>query len=481
MTKAKRKVAQAMTDEAKIASVRQRVAAVGLDEKEIVPKLLEKYGVLAYDFVRTAQLEPGRVSNRTGEKFLTTRKLIEHIANDEVSDTVLAKAINKQPTEIKAKALAYKVEKEAVEESKSEEIKTIEQEAAQREEKTAVRVDQSAIKGQEDVQEVPIVVVQEEEKNKDENKNMRFDWSKEELKIDEGYQFDWANSGKQQKAQPEQSSEDRTLALSPLYDENSPEYQMRQKAKEKLAEMKEGNGGGEVSFAELKANGVKQSDMNTVMTQDMLGEVSSSQEMLKMSEVAIKVDRSMSGQGRCAAGTNRITSRRDTLNFDYRQYVQDVPTTYYKKSRTSRAVATQGTATAQIAAMHKSDKFVCFDYESDMKGNEQLKNIQAKGTIIGYPGEKNSAQPAGHTTCLAADGQWRTDAHNSEEWLFGEGAAQRYSAKGKGKVCVIFDANATVSDKMAEEMLYQQYVRESQENEMGLGNFRLASKANDGR
>ena len=65
----RRKLAQELSDEAKIARARKKIAALGLDEKEVMPKLLEKYGVLAYDFVNKACMEPGKLCNRTGEKF----------------------------------------------------------------------------------------------------------------------------------------------------------------------------------------------------------------------------------------------------------------------------------------------------------------------------------------------------------------------------------------------------------------------------
>lgn len=428
MTK-RRKVAQAMSDEAKIAAARKKIVTLGLDEKEIMPKLLEKYGVLAYDFVNKAMMEPGRLCNRTGERFLATKKLIKHYAEDEVALTTLAKAVNKKPEDVQAKAEAYKAEQAHDEEMKPEKIKKIEHVA----EVKSFRFE-SVVPAQENSSDIEQSRVQEYSGL-----------------LDEGKPDDKKPGEKETVATPlsvEQSE----------YDLTTMEGRAKQKAQQCLAQLKEE--GGEISFAKLRQNGVMQTDLNAVINQDRLGEVSSSPEMMRMGEVAITVERSMSGSGRCAAGTNKITNRKDTLNFNYRDYLDKVPMTYYKKSSRSQAVPTKGTATAQIEAMHQSDKFVCLDYPSDMAGNEKLGSIKAVGTIIGYSGEKTSIQPAGHTTVLAKDGVWRTDAANSEGWLFGKGAATRYGAKGEGKVSVIFDCNATVSDQMAEDILYQRYLRE---------------------
>ncbi|MBO5038698.1 MAG: hypothetical protein J6C85_04515 [Alphaproteobacteria bacterium] len=437
----RRKMAQVMSDEAKIAAARKKIATLGLDEKEIMPKLLEKYGVLAYDFVSKAMMEPGRLCNRTGEKFLATKKLISHYAEDEVDLHVLAKAVNKKPDEVRAKAEAYKAEQAHDEETKPENIKRIEHTA----EVKSIRLES-------------LIAVQAQSKNSSE------------------FMQRLQESLRQAGTQPKEEAVVATsTALLPEYDPNTLEGKAKQKAKERLAQLKEGKNG-EISFADLKQNGVMQTDLNMVVSQERLGEISSSPEMLKMGEVAINVERSMPGKGRCAAGTNQITNRRDTLNFDYKDHLDKVQMTYYRKSSRAKAVATKKTATAQIEAMHQSDKFVCFDYPSDMAGNQKLGSIKAVGTIIGYSGEKNSIQPAGHTTVLAKDGVWRTDAANSKGWLFGKAAATRYGAKGEGKVSVIFDKNATVSDQMAEDILYQQYLREERQQQFMIARNNQASR-----
>ncbi|MBO5441601.1 MAG: hypothetical protein J6A09_03455 [Alphaproteobacteria bacterium] len=447
----RRRMAQVMSDEAKIAAARKKIVALGLDEKEIMPKLLEKYGVLAYDFVNKAMLEPGRLCNRTGEKFLATKKLIKHYAEDEIEPALLAKAINKKPEEVKAKAVAYRAEQAHDEETKPVEIKKIERTA----EMKSVLVDSVVDRRLPDLGIISI----------DKLMNLRNHNTSE-----------FVESLSSTSAAEPTAEQDNVSLLRPEYNPNTPEGRAKKKAQERLAQLKEGKNG-EISFADLKKNGVNKADMCTVMTQDRLGEVSSSQAMERMSKLSSK-----KGKSNCAQEVRKLCERKDTINFDYRNHMTGLPMTYYKvydkNGRLIKTEKTMYTATTQIETMHRSDKFVCFDYDSDKVGLEELKGrITAKGAILGYPGSKSSIQPAGHTTVLRQNGNWQAGGVNSDEWLFGGSAAQRYAPKGEtGTVSVIFDKDAKVSDQLAEDMLYQQYLREERQLEFMIARNNQSSR-----
>ncbi|MCM1322787.1 MAG: hypothetical protein NC218_01230 [Acetobacter sp.] len=279
------------------------------------------------------------------------------------------------------------------------------------------------------------------------------------------------------KAQAEEMLTAAAVLPTALKTENviGPEKLARAKARCRLAELKDEKGHTEVSFADLRENGVLQEDMNAIIAGERLKEVHSSKRMEIMGIEAKRYDARTGGQGNCAQGVNKITMRADTCRYDYRIYQNQVETTYHRSSKTAKPKETQGTATAQLATMHQQEKFVCFDFESNMKGNPDIRNIQATGTILGFPGSKNSAQPAGHITCLGPDGKWHTDITEDMDRMCSDRVAERYGCNDKGTYCIIFTSDATLSDAAAEDILYQQYIREWQEREKE----RAVEKQND--
>lgn len=464
----RRRTAQTMSDDAKIAAARKKLVKIGLDEKEVMPKLLEKYGVLAYDFVNNALQEPGRLCNRTGERFQPSKKLILHYANDEISDTALAKAVNRKPAEVKLKAGLYKAEQERAAQDASPEIKEVQAEAKAKEEKVEGRVDEK-------MAQVPV----REEKKDDDFKSY--------LPIEKTTTFtpDWrqntvpSNTPTDAAAHASDGENSPSMILDPQYDENSPQGQARKKAQEKVREMKEQNGGGKISFAELRASGVLPSDLGEVITKDRIGEVyGGSKEMEAIARCAVATDRKMPGQGRCGAAAN--VTLRDSVGVNIKAYMDPSNTTYYRNG--NKVERTPYTATNYTDSLSRNPEFVSLEFDYKAKeGISFLKDIHAKGTGLGYEGVRNSTQPAGHLAFLGSDGQWHADATNSRAWL-SNGAARRYSDSktGEGKVSVIFHNSAQVSDQVAEDALYQKYLREAEFEKINVVN-NVLSNGNGGR
>lgn len=99
MTKAA--VKQEMSQDAKLAKTKILLSRAGVDVDKTMKKLVDTYGLNAYDIVVSSMVRPSAVMQSLGEKPTTSKKTIEYIANSKVPPAKLAKALGKSETEIK--------------------------------------------------------------------------------------------------------------------------------------------------------------------------------------------------------------------------------------------------------------------------------------------------------------------------------------------------------------------------------------------
>lgn len=429
----RRRMAQVMSDEAKIAAARKKIVALGLDEKEIMPKLLEKYGVLAYDFVNKAMLEPGRLCNRTGEKFLATKKLIKHYAEDEIDASLLAKAVNKKPEEVKAKAVAYRAEQAHDEETKPVEIKKIERTA----EMKSVLVDSVVDRR---LPDLGIISIDKLMNLRNQNHNTS----------------EFVESLSSTPAAEPTAEQDNVSLLRPEYNPNTPEGRAKKKAQERLAQLKEGKNG-EISFADLEKNGVKKIDMCEVVKPENFSEIHTGPLGKELARNAKKYDDNHGTSGKCLKGV-RVAAQ-DTLGVkkgDYRNYTSS------KKAKDSRVL------------WEKTGDFVTIECENHgVHGNPEIDTLPA-GSVVTYENGTNKKAMHGknfsyygHVAVKGEDGAFHSD-RTDDSLANGKRYGKRY--------WVSLSKDSTMTDKMAEDMLYQQYLREERQQQFMIARNNQSSR-----
>ena len=438
----KRKVAQEMSEGRKIALAKQYILRLGLDAEDIMPKLQAKMGGMAYDFVKEACMHPGYLVNRTGEPFQKSKDLIATYANENVSDERIAKALGARTDKeittkivsIQAAALRYNAAKES-EELKPAELSNLRQEADQKHQQAILRMNQRT-----DIQPA---------------------------KITPTYTIP-TFTAPEAIAPWQKPAEPTTKAIEPTDGENlmSPEARARQKAQEQLAAMKNGRTG-EISLDELNNQGVTPADMQCAVTKENMTEIHAGPQAQALGKKAQQIDAQRHTVGRCAGAAG--DSIRITTGYDYHADAEG--TVKYRIGRKTKY--STGNGTTQTRAIRKAEEFYAFDFSSDKQnGNPEIAGLKEPGTYIGWEAKADARQPLGHAAIMGPDGKWHCDITQTSEYMSSAQPAKRYQSD---TYTIAFLGDCTASDKLAEEMLYQKYLRE--ENQIDLTQFRVADNA----
>ena len=388
-----------LSDDEKIAKARLKLTSLKLDADEILPKLLKKYGAYSYDFIMQATATPAYVAQRTNQPFMSSKALILHYANDQIPDDTLAKAIKKNVDDIKQAAAQYQTDQN----NRDEQVRRTEDRAQEDNNRMSARL------------------------------RIRSDGSVY-------LERPTAQNTPPTRTQPTTPS---TPTTDPVVEGNSPEEIARNKARAKLEEMKQGRTG-EVSLQELNQQGVQKTDMQNVVTEQNFTEIHAGNMGRQIAADVEARDRRIAGYGNCAG----ITA--DTL-----------VTVTGRDARMAVGGRNRNSGTRQTNAMHNFDEWYMFDFPNNQRtGNPAIANLTEPGTYIGWAAARNATQPAGHAAFMGSDSKWHCDCTQSREYMASTKPAKRYAG---ANYSIGFYQDCTVTDNMAEDMLYQKYLREEKE------------------
>lgn len=473
MTK-KSKLSQELIDARNIAIAKQKIASLGLDPEEIMPKLQEKMGQYACNFVNEAMSRPGYLCNRTGETFQKTKALIETYANEEISDERLAKALGAQnKKEITAKtaqiqeaATKYKVRQDLNSLIDSS-VTAFQEEASRKQQQAVLRITranspviQSAIL--KPTERTPLKAPEKEtaevstpEPVKDEPVSVapKTSFAFEPINPDIA---PWLKQNQTAETTPVEPAQEQVTESS------APIDPLRDKAREELARLKTGKEG-ELSLNELMQSGITAKDMEKVITQDKFGEIHAGPTAKKMAKNCIKNN----GSGYCARGYGE--AERDTTGVRYQDLIPSL-----KKNGSNME-----------QAWKEMKNRVYFTFDSDKKnGNPEIDTCDI-GTSVNFDGAAKKTylkdkkgrivyrkgkpilltQPDGHVSTKGTNGRWYSDHDDNAknpDWLYGTSAANRYGSKYH----VSWYTDCTASDKLAEDMIYQKLMREERDKQL---------------
>lgn len=137
--KSKPQVRRELSDEAKLARLRQWEKQYKLNSEDI-NKLIEKFGPYAYDVVRYARAEPANVAKRINQPFRNSNKTIHYFAETEINTATLAKAINKKEMQVEAGLAQYNID--AKQTLENAEIRSVQMTADKQQRKFEEKVDE---------------------------------------------------------------------------------------------------------------------------------------------------------------------------------------------------------------------------------------------------------------------------------------------------------------------------------------------------
>lgn len=101
-----------LSDDEKIAKAQLKLSDLEINDGEVLPNLLHKFGGLVYDFILLALASPQQLCERTALPFMSSKVLIVFFAGHEFLDDLLAKGIGKSVDELRS-ARAFYLENEA--------------------------------------------------------------------------------------------------------------------------------------------------------------------------------------------------------------------------------------------------------------------------------------------------------------------------------------------------------------------------------
>ena len=137
--KSKPQVRRELSDEAKLARLRQWEKQYKLNSEDI-NKLIEKYGPYAYDVVRLARAEPANVAKRINQPFRNSNNTIHYFAENEMTTATLAKAIKKSEMQVEAGLAQYNID--AKQTLENAEIRSVQMTADKQQKKFEEQVDE---------------------------------------------------------------------------------------------------------------------------------------------------------------------------------------------------------------------------------------------------------------------------------------------------------------------------------------------------
>lgn len=467
MTK-KKKLSQEMIDAHNIAVAKQRIASLGLDPEDIMPKLQAKMGQYACTFVNEA-MYPGYLCNRTGEPFQKSRALISTYANETISDERLAKALGaKTKKEAEAKAIKiqeaatrykarrdwqavidnnatdFKLEadekqqqavlritrRENTEATQSAVLKMEEKTAPQTPEKETATVSTSEPTKAEPIKEEPVAAT-----------SQKLPFTFEPVNSDPAPWLKQTTTAEATPVQtaPEQKVESRGTPMDPL----------RDKAREELARLKEGKEG-ELTLEELTNAGISDDDMSKAVTKENITEIHAGKSGIKAAKAAPKYHR---GSG-CAYNVRKAL---EAGGFKGSTYDKN------EKITSGKRRGNYHNGTTQCRTLRDKDGYYTFEFESNIKGNPEIANLKEPGTYIGWEAKADSIQPLGHGAVMGPDGNWHGGLRQDAQYMSSASPAKRYKSD---TYTVGFFGDCTASDKLAEDMIYQKLIREERDRQL---------------
>ncbi len=460
MTK-KKKLSQEMIDAYNIVIAKQKIASLGLDPEDIMPKLQAKMGQYACTFVNEA-MYPGYLCNRTGEPFQKSKALISTYANETISDERLAKALGaKTKKEAEAKTIkiqeaatrylakkdwqavvdnnAIDFKQEAEEKQQQAVLRITRRENTEATQSAVLKVERTTTKAPEkETAEVSTPDPVKDEPVATTSQKLPFTFEPVNPEIAPWLKQTTAVEAPVQTA-PEQETAGNGTPLDPL----------RDKAREELARLKAGKEG-ELTLDELMQSGVTNKDMGQVITKEKFGEIHAGPTAKNMANNCIKNN----GSGYCARGYGK--AERDTTGVRYQDLIPSL-----KKNGSNME-----------QAWKEMKNRVYFTFDSDKKnGNPEIDTCDI-GTSVNFDGAakrtyrngKLVTQPDGHVSTKGTNGRWYSDHDDNAKnpnWLCGTSAANRYGDKYN----VSWYTDCTASDKLAEDIIYQKLIREEREKE----------------
>lgn len=467
------KLSQEMIDERKIASAKQKIASLGLDPEEIMPKLQAKMGTYAADFVTQAMRFPGELCNRTGESFQKSKALISTYANEDISDERIAKALgakNKKDAEAKA----IKVQESAVKYLAKRDLQSltnkdaldIQQEAALKQLQAASRIDKRAQDQAQTPQKEAVLIPIEKETEKEAvlapitpepvaQKTNKLPFSFEPVPQNDFYNS-WQKPVQTPEVTPASTTKVATVQPETIEGNGTPMDPLRDKAREELARLKASKEG-ELSLNELSDAGISPQDMERVYTKDRLAEIHAGPQGQALGKKAKQIDAQRHTVGKCAGAAG--DSIRITTGYTYQAETEGV--VKYRVGKKTKFSKNNGTT--QTRAIRKADEFYAFDFESNkQQGNPEIATLTQPGTYIGWEAQANATQPLGHAAIMGPDGNWHCDITQSPEYMSSTKPAKRYQSD---TYTIAFLGDSTASDKLAEDMIYQKLVREERDRQ----------------
>ena len=466
MTK-KKKLSQEMIDAHDIAVAKQRIANLGLDPDDIMPKLQAKMGQYACTFVNEA-MYPGYLCNRTGEPFQKSKTLITTYANEEISDTRLAKALGaRTESSVAAKIMAiqeavahYAVQQDFKNLSKdlSSQVAEIKILRTKKEERIEERIDNSAT----------LRISRPQEPAKDQSAVLKTTTPEVKQPASTGFKLEPVSSVPFETSWKPSPSAPASIEQIPLdsrrIDESkqaktaqlTTEDTIRQKAQEELARLKNGKTG-ELTLDELTQAGISDDDMRAAVTTENMCEIHAGPKGKELGKKAKQIDAKRRTVGRCASATGDTI--RVVTGYSYQTEAEGV--VKYRVGKKTKFSKNNGTT--QTRAMRKNEEFYTFDFENNIQdGNPEIKTLTQPGTWIGWEAKSYAIQPLGHAAIMGPDGNWHCDITQPPDYMASNQPAKRYQSD---TYTIGFYNDCTASDKLAEEMLYQKYAREEREKQ----------------
>lgn len=472
MTKAKNsKLSQEMIDAYSIVIAKQKIASLGLDPEDIMPKLQEKMGQYACTFVNEA-MYPGYLCNRTGEPFQKSRALIQTYANETISDERLARALgakNKkeviaQTVKIQEAVAKYRVEKDLAA-LPSADVVRFQDIALEKQQQAELRITRRENK---EAPKSAVLKITERTDSQTPEKETATVSTLEPIKEESvaatpskfPFKFEPVNSAPApwlKQTQTAEATPVQAASEQKVEGNGTPMDPIREKAREELARLKAGKNG-ELSLNELSDAGISPQDMEKVYTKDRLAEIHAGPQGQALGKKAKQIDAQRRTVGKCAGAAG--DSIRATTGYTYQAETEGV--VKYRVGKKTKFSKNNGTT--QTRAIRKADEFYAFDFESNkQQGNPEIATLTQSGTYIGWEAKANATQPLGHAAIMGPDGNWHCDITQSPEYMSSNKPAKRYQSD---TYTIAFLGDSTASDKLAEDMIYQKLVREERNKQL---------------
>lgn len=112
-----RKLKKEMSEQRKMASIKQWAIYLKMDPEETSRVLTEKYGPYAYDVMENAMMRPSVLMKCVGEKAGSSKEAVQYFIKNIVSDEVLAKGVNAPVEKVRLNITKYRLENPLPEET----------------------------------------------------------------------------------------------------------------------------------------------------------------------------------------------------------------------------------------------------------------------------------------------------------------------------------------------------------------------------